>query len=51
MYYLWRDKDIKHEIDGLKDTSKKPHSIKTKVTKEIEQIILNLRLKAFGTNR
>ena len=35
----------------MKDLSRKPHSIKTKVSKEIEEIILHLRLKTFGTNR
>jgi len=35
----------------LKDLSRKPHSIKTKVSKEIEQTILDLRLKTFGTSR
>jgi transposase InsO family protein len=35
----------------LKDLSRRPHSIKTKVSKEIEQTILDLRLKTFGTSR
>jgi hypothetical protein len=43
------DRYIKHGIDGLKYLSRKPHSIKTKVSKEIEETILDLRLKTFGT--
>jgi transposase InsO family protein len=35
----------------LKDLSRRPHSIKTKVSKEIEEAILDLRLKRFGCNR
>jgi putative transposase len=35
----------------LKDLSRRPHSIKTKVSKEIEEIILHLRLKTFGASR
>jgi putative transposase len=35
----------------LKDLSRKPHSVKTKVSKEIEEAILDLRLKTFGTSR
>jgi hypothetical protein len=35
----------------LKDLSRRPHSIKTKVSKEIEETILDLRLKTFGTSR
>ncbi|HET7344586.1 MAG TPA: helix-turn-helix domain-containing protein [Nitrososphaeraceae archaeon] len=51
-YYKWRNRYIKHRIDGLKeDLSRRPHSIKTKVSKEIEETILDLRLKTFGTSR
>jgi putative transposase len=34
----------------LKDLSRKPHNIKSKVSKEIEEAILDLRLKTLGTN-
>lgn len=46
----WRNRYVKYGIDGLKDVSKRLHDIKTKVTKEIEEIVLDLRLKTFGTN-
>jgi hypothetical protein len=35
----------------LKDLTRRPHSIKSKVSKEIEETILDLRLKTFGTSR
>lgn len=35
----------------MKDLSRKPHHIKSKVTKKIEEAILDLRLKTFGTSR
>lgn len=38
-------------INGLEELSRKPHTINSKVTKEIEQAILDLRLRTFGTNR
>ncbi len=47
-YYRWKNRYIEHGIDGLKDPSRRPHSIKTKVSKEIEETILDLRLKTFG---
>ncbi len=50
-YYKWKNRYIEHGIDGLKDLSRRPHSIKTKVSKEIEETILDLRLKTFGTSR
>ena len=44
-YYKWNKRYIKYGIDGLKDRSKKPHNIQPgKVTKEIEEEILNLRI-------
>ena len=52
-YYKWKNRYIKYGIDGLLDRSRKPHNIQSgKVTKEIEQEILDLRLtKRFGCNR
>jgi transposase len=52
-YYKWKKRYLKYGIDGLKDRSRKPHNIQpVKVTKEIEQQILNLRItKRFGCNR
>ena len=47
------EKVPKNGIDGLQDKSRKPHNIQPgKVTKEIEQEILDLRItKRFGCNR
>jgi transposase InsO family protein len=44
---------LKYGIEGLHDRSRKPHNIQPgKVTKEIEEEILNLRItKRFGCNR
>ena len=52
-YYKWKKRYLKYGIDGLQDKSRKPHNIQPgKVTKEIEQEILNLRTtKRFGCNR
>ena len=44
-WYKWNKRYDIHGIDGLKNQSRKPHSItKVKVTKELEKIILELRL-------
>ena len=52
-YYKWKNRYIKYGINGLLDKSRKPHNIQChKVTNEIEQQILNLRItKRFGCNR
>ena len=52
-YYKWKNRYLKYGIDGLQDKSRKPHNIQPgKVTKEIEQEILDLRItKRFGCNR
>jgi transposase InsO family protein len=51
-FYKWRDRYIKHGMEGLKDLSRKPHNITSKVTEEFEEAILDLRLnKRFGANR
>ena len=48
-----KNRYLKYGIDGLQDRSRKPHNIQPgKVTKEIEQEIINLRtIKRFGCNR
>jgi transposase len=53
IYYKWKKRYLKYGIDGLQDRSRKPHNIQpVKVTKEIEQEILDLRItKRFGCNR
>ncbi|MDR4512365.1 MAG: helix-turn-helix domain-containing protein [Nitrososphaeraceae archaeon] len=53
IYYKWKNRYLKYGIEGLHDKSTKPHNIQPgKVTKEIEQEILNLRTtKRFGCNR
>src|SRR5574342_207769 len=52
-YYKWKKRYLKYGIDGLQDRSRKPNNIQpAKVTKEIEQQILDLRItKRFGCNR
>lgn len=52
-YYKWKNRYLANGIDGLKDLSKRPHNvIQSKVTPELEQIILGLRLEnKFGTAR
>ena len=52
-YYKWKKRYINYGIDGLQDRNRKPHNIQpVKVTNEIEQEILNLRItKRFGCNR
>ncbi len=52
-YHKWKNRYLKYGIDGLQDRSRKPHNIQPgKVTKEIEQEILDLRItKRFGCNR
>lgn len=53
VYYKWKNRYLKYGINGLEDRSRKPHNIQpVKVTNEIEQQILNLRItKRFGCNR
>ncbi len=44
-WYKWKRRYNTSGIDGLKDQSKRPHNIKNvKVTKELEKIILEMRL-------
>ncbi len=44
-WYKWKRRYNVYGIDGLKNQSRKPHNIKNvKVTKDIEKIILELRL-------
>ncbi len=44
-WYKWKKRYSIYGIDGLKNQSRKPHNIKNiKVTKELEKIILELRL-------
>lgn len=52
-YYKWKNRYFIQGIDGLKDRSRRPHTIRNgKVTPEIEQVILSLRLESrFGTAR
>ena len=51
--YKWKRRYNVYGIDGLKNQSKKPHNIKNvKVTKELEKIILKMRLNnGFGPVR
>jgi transposase InsO family protein len=53
IYYKWKKRYLENGINGLQDRSRKPHNIHPgKVTKEIEQEILDLRItKRFGCNR
>ena len=52
-WYKWKRRYDTSGIDGLKNQSRKPHNIKNvKVTKELEKIILQLRLNnRFGPMR
>jgi len=52
-WYKWKRRYNVYGIDGLKNQSKRPQNIKNvKVTKEIEKIILELRLNnRFGPMR
>ena len=52
-WYKWKKRYDIHGIAGLKDQSRKPHSVmKVKVTEELEKIILELRLNnKFGPRR
>ncbi len=52
-WYKWKKRYNVYGIDGLKNQSRKPHNIKNvKVTKDIEKIILELRLNnRFGPMR
>ncbi|AFU57868.1 putative transposase [Candidatus Nitrososphaera gargensis Ga9.2] len=52
-YYKWKNRYLVQDINGLKDRSRRPHTIRNeKVTPEIEQVILSLRLEnRFGTAR
>ncbi len=52
-WYKWKRRYNVYGIDGLKNQSKRPHNIKNvKVTKELEKIILELRLNnRFGPMR
>ena len=51
--YKWKRRYNVYGIDGLKNQSKRPHNIKNiKVTKELEKIILKMRLdNRFGPMR
>ena len=52
-WYKWKRRYNTYGIDGLKTKSKRPHNIKNvKITKELEKIILELRLNnRFGPMR
>ena len=53
-WYKWKRRYNVYGIDGLKNQSKRPHNIKNaKITKELEKIILELRLNnnRFGPMR
>src|SRR6478752_2294361 len=52
-WYKWKRRYNVYGIDGLKNQSKRPHNIKNvKVTKELEKIILEMRLNnRFGPMR
>ena len=53
IYYKWKNRYKEKVIEGLSDSSRRPHNIKyRKVTTEIQETILDLRLiKRFGCNR
>ena len=53
LYYKWNNRYKQKGIEGLSDSSRRPHNIKDKkVTSEIEETILDLRLtKRFGCKR
>ena len=47
-WYKWKRRYNTSGLDGLKNQSRRPHTIKNvKVTKELEKIILELRLRAY----
>ncbi len=52
-WYKWKRRYNTSGLDGLKNQSRRPHTIKNvKVTKELEKIILELRLNnRFGPMR
>lgn len=51
-FYKWKNRYSKQGMEGLKDLSRRPHNITSKVTEELEETILDLRLnKRFGANR
>ena len=52
-YYKWNKRYKQKGIEGLSDSSRRPHNIKyKKITSEIQETILDLRLtKRFGCNR
>src|ERR687892_936267 len=52
-YYKWNKRYKQNGIEGLSESSRRPHTIKyKKVTPEVEETILDLRLtKRFGCNR
>jgi transposase len=52
-WYRWKRRYDAYGLDGLKNQSKRPHNFKNiKVTKELEKIILELRLNnRFGPMR
>jgi len=52
-WYKWKKRYDIHGIVGLKDQSRKPHTIaKVKVIEELEKIILELRLNSrFGPKK
>ena len=53
LYYKWNNRYKQKGIEGLSDTSRRPHNIKyKKITSEIQETILDLRLtKRFGSSR
>ena len=53
LYYKWNNRYKQKGIEGLSDTSRRPHKINyRKITSEIEETILDLRLtKRFGCSR
>lgn len=52
-YYKWKKRYVVQGINGLKDRSRRPHTIRNeKVNSDLEQTILSLRLEGrFGTAR
>ena len=52
-WYKWKRRYNVYGLDGLKNQSKRPHNIENvKITKELEKIILELRLNnRFGPMR
>ena len=49
--YKWKNRYNREGVAGLYDQSRAPRTIKYKVTQEIEETIIDLRLKRFGCNR